>query len=358
MPYRKQKPREFSWLFLLYFMAKIIKRRMLIPQPDKITRILNIKEFYEKRNKILIIRGVGGLGDIFMHRMIFEDVKTIMPDAEIHFACPKQYHDALIDHPYIDKILDSETIDKTKYLVSYNTTTVCGRYEMTIAPFSDLHRSDIWSTHCGLNLANHEMHIKITEEEKEWAKAKLKEIRDREGPIVIVCPISAMQNKNLLDHQLFNIIDDLYLKGCCVIGLHTHPIEPLFKKNIPCLYKLSIRQWMSILNEADYVVSVDTSAFHCAGGLKKPLLGIFTFADGKIYGKYFDFVLVQKHRLDDPMWTCGPCYNWCNCPKTKNNPKPCLTEINQDMLSQGINKMFDKWPDERVKNKTLVTNIG
>lgn len=338
-------------------MAKIVTRRVQQVQPNKITRVLNISEFYEKRNKILIIRGVGGLGDIFMHRMMFEDIKRAMPDCEIHFACPIQYHDALKDHPYIDKLLDSANVDKSEYIISYNTTTICGRYEMKIAPLSDLNRSDIWSLHCGLKLENHNMHINLTEEEKAWGKAKLEEVRDREGPIVLVSPISAMATKNLLDHQLRGLIDHLHLRGCCAVGLHTHPILAIFK-DVPCLFKLSIRQWMAILNQADYVVSVDTAAFHCAGGMGKPTTGIFTWADGKVYGKYYDFVLVQKHREDDPEWTCGPCYNWCNCTKTKEVPKPCLTELTTDMIVRGVDKMFGKWPNERIKNPVFVTNIG
>jgi hypothetical protein len=122
---------------LSYHMAaKIVSRRVERRSPEKIVRILNLRDFYAKRNKILIVRSVGGLGDIFMHRMIFEDFKRIMPDAEIHFACPKIYHDALIDHPFIDKVLDSATVDKSDYIISYNTTTACGRYEMKMAPFS------------------------------------------------------------------------------------------------------------------------------------------------------------------------------------------------------------------------------
>jgi hypothetical protein len=76
----------------------------------------------------------------------------------------------------------------------------------------------------------------------------------------------------------------------------------------------------------------------------KPLVGVFTFADGTVYGRYFDFVLVQKHRNNDPEWTCGPCYNWGACPKTKSNPKPCLTEITVEMLLEGVDKMLEKWP--------------
>lgn len=325
-------------------LKKIVSRRIEQNRPNKLCKTLNMKEFYHKRNKVLIIRSVGGLGDIMMHRMMFEDFKRLIGDGEVHFACPTQYHDAVKDHPYINQILDCSSVDKTDYIISYNTTTACGRYEMRMAPFADMNRSDIWAAHCGVNLLKHDMHIKLTQDEIDEGHKIIELHRNRSGPCVILCPVSAMMNKNLLEVQLMTVVRNLYSRGCCVIGLHNHPVHQLTNKNIPSIHSLSLRQWMAVLNAADYVVSVDTSSFHCAGGLKRPLMGIFTFADGAVYGKHYDFVLVQKHRNTDPCWTCGPCYNWGDCPKTKSNPKPCLTEISSDMLIGGLNKMFEKWP--------------
>lgn len=324
--------------------TKILSRKVEQGRPEKISRTVGLQEFYRNRNKILIIRGCGGLGDIFMHRMMFEDFKKTMPDAEIHFACPKYYHDALKDHPFIDKLLDSEHLDKSEYLISYNTTTACGRTEMRLAPFSGPHRSDIWSNHCGLTLTDHNMHINLSDSEKQRGREAIEQNRDRSGPSVVICPISAMINKNLLDHQLLGLVDGLRSRGCYPFGLHNHPIQTCVKNNIPCIDTTDLRLWMSVLNQADYVVSVDTAAFHCAGGMKKPMVGIFTFADGAVYGKYFDFFLVQKHRSSDPAWTCGPCYNWGVCPKTNKVPKPCLTEITSEMILAQVDKMLAKWP--------------
>lgn len=309
-----------------------------------INKNTNLMDFYKKRNKVLILRGVGGLGDILMHRMMFEDMKKSNHDIEIHFACPKIYHSAVVDHPYIDRILDSNEVEIKDYIISYNTTTACGRYEIKLAPHSDLHRSDIWSQHCGIELKNHNMHICLTDEEKQEGFDILNQIKDRSGPVVVLCPVSAMESKNLLDFQIEGIVKYLYDKGCCVIGLHRHPIIYLLKNDIPSIHSLNIRQWMSVINASDYVVSVDTSSFHCAGGLKKPMTGIFTFADGLVYGKYFDFELVQKHRKTNPCWTCGPCYNWGECTKSREKLKPCLTEISVDEINDGLNRMFIKWP--------------
>jgi ADP-heptose:LPS heptosyltransferase len=324
---------------LLYYdvSGRVIRRRIERRNPEKLYRSLGLAEFYEKRNKVLIIRAVGGLGDIFMHRMMFADFKRLIPDAEIHFACPRDYHAALIDHPFIDVILDSTKVEKSDYILSYNTTTACGRYEMRMAPFSDLHRSDIWAGHCGVRLENHDMHISLTSDEIAKGRSLIDGERDGEGPVVVFCPISAMSNKNLLDWQRRGVVDGLRERGCCVVGLHHTPIP-----GIPTISGVKIREWMSVLYNADYVVSVDTAAFHCAGGMGKPLVGVFTFSDGLVYGKYYDFTLVQRHRSNDPSWTCGPCYNFTACPKTKMNPKPCLTELSVEMILAGFDEMRGK----------------
>jgi ADP-heptose:LPS heptosyltransferase len=126
-------------------------------------------------------------------------------------------------------------------------------------------------------------------------------------------------------------------------------IPSLKELGVPVFSGYSIPQWFSFIHAADYVISADTSTFHYAGGIKKPLVGIFTHADGKYRGQYYDFILVQKHR-DDGNWPCGPCYNYAMCthPKGKdcknfNEPRPCLTELTVSDIIKGIEKMFKKW---------------
>jgi ADP-heptose:LPS heptosyltransferase len=184
------------------------------------------------------------------------------------------------------------------------------------------------------------MHFQITEEEKAEGRRLIEEHRDRPGPTVAVAPISAMQNKNLSDQQLLGLMRGLQERSLCPIGLHTAPILSLLQNDIPEINQINLRQWLGVVNQVDYVVSVDSATFHAAGGMGKPLVGIFTFADGKVYGRYFDFHLVQKHR-DDPDWDCGPCYNWGACTKTDRNPKPCLTEITADMILTKVDLMLE-----------------
>jgi ADP-heptose:LPS heptosyltransferase len=326
---------------------RILGRRVARAKPLGRSKPFTLREYHEARNNVLIVRNCGGLGDILIHRMMFEDFKAQHPDIRLSFACPSIYFDAVKDHPYLDEVLDWEKVNPLDYPINYNTSTACGRYEMGLAPFSDLNRSDIWARHCGVYLQNHDMHLRLTEEEVAFGKDLLARQPGYKGqPTVAVCPISAMIGKNLSLNQMGGVLDGLRRMGTYPFALHRHVIPDVLDLRYPMVSGLDIRQWMGVLNAADYVVSVDTSSFHCAGGLGKPMVGIFSFADGKVYGRYYKkWELVQKHR-DDGNWTCGPCYNWSFCPKGDklDIAKPCITEITSEEILVAFERLIEKHP--------------
>jgi ADP-heptose:LPS heptosyltransferase len=312
---------------------------------------LSLKKYYHKRNKILILRRNGGLGDILMHRMLFEDFKKIDPEFKITFACPAKYHYAVEDHPYIDCIKEADKVNLEDYIAYYNTSTACVKYEIKKAPLSGKHRSDIWSEDiCGVNLTSHEMHFNLEKNIIEKGKDELTRVghlKKEPRPSVILCPVSSTPSKDFTDQQLEWIVKKLRHEGCHVYYAHNIPINKLEELNVSAICGYKIKEWMAIINAADYIISVDTAGFHLAGGMKKPLMGVFSHTDGKVYGKYYNFILVQKHR-DDGNWDCGPCYNWINCPISKETIKPCITELTQEMINEGIKKMFIRWPKKKL----------
>lgn len=305
---------------------------------------ISLRSFHERMDKILIIRQVGGLGDMLMHRMMFEDFKRIDPKIKIVFAVLPCYHCALKDHPFIDELVNSEHIDIANYNTSYNTTSACNRYEVGMSPHSGLHRSDIWANHCGVELRNHEMHLKIDNEAQKFSTDIVDSYRqNHNGPIVLLCPMSAMISKNLTDGQMEGIVTQLRNMNYFVLASHTSSIAILNKLNVPVV-KTNTPQLIGLVNACDYIISVDTAQIHIAGGLKKPAVGIFTFADGKVYLKFYSSCeLVQKHR-DNGDWDCGPCYNYPNCTKYNGLPKPCLTEITVDMIMDKFKELVKRFP--------------
>jgi ADP-heptose:LPS heptosyltransferase len=302
---------------------------------------ITLDKLYKDKNKILIYRNIGGLGDILMHRMIFEDFKILDKECHITFACPKKYHLAAIDHPHIDLIIDSKSLDFNNYITWFNTTNICGRYESFHAPFCIKNRADIWAEHCGVSLTKHEMHFNFSDDEIKEAKNIISNLNLNKEKIIIFCPYSAIPSKNLTTEQILEIYNYFKNSNYELIVLHNKEIDYIKKLKIKTINNINLRQWMSIINIADYVITVDTAAFHMAGGLKKPMTAVFGWSDGKIYGKYYNFNLVQKHRDEDKNWTCGPCYLYGNCPFTKNDLKPCIEKINIQSLIDSIEKMLN-----------------
>lgn len=309
-------------------MAKIIKSNQL--------KEISIKQFNKRKNKILIYRQYGGLGDILMMRMIFEDFKKLDENNQLYFACPSHLKDAVIDHPYLDGILDAETVEKEDYY-TYDVSHSCTRYEIAKGSESDKNRSDIWAESCGIVLENHNMHIKLSNEEIELGKNKIKNFYNNNLPNVIFCPVSAMASKNLQPNQIKDLIANV--KNCNIIGLHKEKIETLDEMKIPTIYNTSIREWMGIIYNADYVITVDTAAFHFAGGIGKKTLGIFTWADGLVYGKYYKNSKIVQIRNRGENFKC-PCYRFSSCPLSKESLKPCLTDLNGKIIADSFEKMI------------------
>lgn len=325
------------------FMARTIKEPKSL-----IHHNLSIKDFFQKRNRILIVRDTGGLGDILMCRMLFEDVKALIPDSYLVFACPTLYHPAVDDHPFVDEITDSRRIDENDYILSYNITAACGKYENKVAPLSDKNRSDIWAAHCGFELTKHNMHLNVNSDTTQRCRELIEQYRkDEKGPVVLLSPISAIMSKNLDAAQMNLTAKALKDRGYLVLGLHRVPIHEL---EVPTLTPEGIKQYFAFVNASDYIITVDTSTFHVAGGLNKPSVAVFSWADGVQYGKWYEkFILVQRHRNHTPGWSCGPCYRWGLCPKVPHNVvrKPCITEITAEEIVGAFDQMIEKWPVEQ-----------
>lgn len=301
---------------------------------------LSLRDFYNRKDKVLIIRDTGGLGDILMMRMIFEDFKRHMPEAKIYFALPTDYHRAVFWHPYIDEVLNSKEVNENNFGVSYNLTTPCVRYEMKIRPRADRHRAEIWTAFCGIKLTMPNMHLTVPQILKSYATKKIQGMLPERGKgYVCFCPVSAMVSKDLDENQIRGVLDGVRKMGYTPYIMHYKAVPGA---DCPVI-KASHDEWIAFIDAADYVITVDSAPFHASNGLNKPTVAIFSWADGKVYSKFHkNCILIQRHRDHTPGWECGPCYDHPRCPKTNKPRKPCITDITVNEILDAFSSLVNK----------------
>lgn len=328
-------------------MIKLVKKKAKKP--------ISLRDHQERRNKILIKRRSGGHGDILMQRMLFEDFSQAFQGAEVTFACPQQYLEMAKNHPFA-KTIDLGSVDEKEYGAIYDLTTACRIHENRKGIDNKDHRSDIWAAYCGVILENHNMMLKPDDLMLAQCREVFKQYNKENKPAILLASTSTNDSfgiaKSLTYNQISDIVKTLRDDGYYVFTIHND--KQIVYDNLGVDQIVSIHQqaWIAMVELADAVISVDTGTFHIAGGLQKPLIGIFSCTDGKLYGKYFDFILVQKHK-DDGNWDCGPCYNFTGCPKSQEIQKPCLTELSSADILRGFSEAVERWPSLKnsLKNK-------
>jgi len=319
-------------------MLKLIKKKPLSP--------ITLREHYLRRNKIAVKRRGGGHGDILVQRMLFEDMQKADPDLQITFTCPQHYIEFAENHPFSEAVCLDDFVDRN-YGIVYDITTCCRVHECKYGSENDKNRSDIWAEFCGIKLENHNMYLSYKPEDEQRNKQRLCSLNTKKLPTVLFQPYSTTcdfgTGKSLTEKQIIETAQTLKYLGYFVFNTSDREKTILKELGIHQFLREKTKDWIGLTAASDYVISVDTATFHLAAGLKKPLVGIFSFTDGKLYGKYYDFVLVQKHR-DNGDWDCGPCYFMSNCPKSSELQKPCMKELTTENIIEGFFKATQRWP--------------
>lgn len=308
---------------------------------NKSTKKCNLSDFSKINNKILILRKCGGYGDIINMRMIFQDLKLACPDFDFYWALPHGYFPAAAKHPYVKDLVNFSDFKESDYLAVYNLTHCCTKYEWSLGIKCDKNRSDIWAEYMGLDLNNHNCFMPDYSNLFPSIKERLISLGwDGIKKLVAFAPKSALSVKNLTFDQCKFI--QTITKEFFLFTIHNVPILDLYSLDIPFLTNLSLSESMSAIQFSDFVIASDTGHLHCAGGYKKPSVGIFCYTNSENICRYYETVHVVQGRYRNVDDFCGPCNNFGNCVIDQNeSKKPCLTNITTDMIGNAWKKALN-----------------
>ena len=302
----------------------------------------NFQKFQQIKNKILILRECGGYGDILNMRMIFQDLKEQFPEFEFDWAIPYGYFHAASNHPYIKNLIPINEANYNDYLQVFNLSYACTRYEWKNKKDTYKNRADIWANYMGMDLKNHNMFLPDNSELFPKLKNLLvKKGWDQKRKIIIFTPFSALPTKNFTQNQI-SVVKKI-TKDYFLIGLHNLPMLELNAINIPSVFGLSMQESMALIQLSDIVITTDTGHLHCSGGYNKPTLALFCYTSGKSICKYYNKTIVVQVFNDPDQEKCGPCYTYTKCTRTNLPNKPCRTEISEEMIIEGWEKLLNSY---------------
>jgi len=180
----------------------------------------SLRDHYNKRNKVLLIRASRGIGDILNCRMLFKNFKKLMPDLHLTFACFKEYAELVKTHPCLDEVVTTD-FDINDYMASYDISTTCIHYESRLMGSNTKHRAEIWADHCGISLQDHDMDLPIISNEKITdGYLALKQLRSmstrqyhKDNPSVLFSPLAFESMRSLTLDQINGTLKVLRDRG-------------------------------------------------------------------------------------------------------------------------------------------------
>lgn len=312
-------------------------------KPSTVKRYDTVKEIIEaavvKNGKAnaLIIRGMGGAGDIIFLSIIARALKKYHGNKiNIDYAIPTQFFSILEEDPYIHKIVDYKTANQEGYDFILDLTDYEYRAELNqVEKYGEIKTA---RTEFYLNFIKYKDDLKpdyfvskkeVKLAENEWGKTGQKRI----GMV--------FEGSNLM--KSWHGMENLYRK---LIKLGYHVIQ--LDEKIRDRYRYNFRQMGAVIATADLIISPDTGASNQAGALNIPVITIFSNRNGKNFEKMFkSMIAVQgecpqlKENYCDYKVPCMPGTIRQYRKKESIRPPACFQNLKVERVLEEIKKVLE-----------------
>lgn len=292
---------------------------------------------YKTAQRVLIVRSQG-IGDVLFCTVVPKFLKRVNPDCHITFACFERNRRCLENNPNIDEIIEIPTspegwtgYDWVGNFQGFFEDPMSGRENLAVQ--NDMHRVDMLRRYFCLEPGeddfkhwSDEIDYFVTDEEKEWAKARLKVFHMKH--IIAYFPQASETTRR--HPQNTQIIKHLASLGYGVVVMSPGG-ETVDGKNIENMAgRTSVSQMGAIIDAAALVIAPDTGPLHMAGALGKKIVTFFNSFPPKTRVAYYKKCFAFYPRESCPRMPC----NYSQC------PAPCFLTITPEMIGRKVDEML------------------
>jgi ADP-heptose:LPS heptosyltransferase len=310
------------------------------------------KRYMGRKPYILVVRQLGGIGDVLMLSCLFRGLKEKYPGHTLKCVTAEVYlsgslMDIMTHNPLIDEVIAIEPWDMTPARTrevwgrfyagaghledeliwkmadhAFDMNTACVDYEWEAMKNGGIQkpRYQVWCDAADLQPSSYAPIYRVNSDELSKARAYADE--HWKGATVVGLGLSACDKKRALGVGKLQEI----CQGLNQAGVHVVTIDPTNRLDgVDSIIGKRISELMALISCMDVVISADSGILHMAGALGIPVVGLFGPTDYKMRMGCYLGSATDSTRLVD----CAPCWYEYPCADRGNGHKPfeCLSKI-------------------------------
>ncbi len=290
----------------------------------------------DDHHSILVIRSLGGIGDVLMTTPAVRQLKEDFPNSHITYATDRHstqedmYYQLLKNAPFIDTIADARRTTKQLFTAWVDITSCCIKYENGNLP--PLNRIDIFARACGIpKLRNPVPFYQVSPEEQIVAATKLQSYRNNK--LVFLHTASVDAKRCWPSFRYVELIEQARKSLPYVKFLVSDYNNVLSNKasytNCVDVTSPSIRDVAAIIGASDLFVGPDSGPMHIAGALGIPSLVMFGSIPPKARLNYY----LSSKSIEPVHYACGTPH--CFYKKCNYNVR-CMSDITSEQVLRMI----------------------
>jgi ADP-heptose:LPS heptosyltransferase len=298
--------------------------------------------------KKLFIWRTGGIGDICYASPLFSYLKKKYPTC--HLSMATGCKEPLENLPEIDALysmpFDVSLLNSSDYVMHFQ-----GIIESQSEASKRTHASDMFFSYLGIDSLQFSAEDKrprlvFTDTEKQWVESEFQKLQVQKDDYVVGIQVETSSPvRNWPKEKMATVVNILAREPkvkVVLIGSAAQAVVGNFIKgnntNVFVATSYTVRQSICLATRYDLIVAPDSFMVQVAGGLEKPLIGLYGPFPSELRMKYFKNAIALE-----PKAVCTPCFTHDFRACIKGFPSPCFSLISPEDVLQAIDYQKNKF---------------